>query len=240
MCGKGATDGALISPPGSAYNAIRQENCGIEEVTEKSVNVRQAVEADLGAVYEICLKTGDAGRDAEHLFEDPKLVGHVYGAPYLVLEGCISFVAEDEAGVLGYAVGAPDTRSYEKILVSEWLPDLRSRYPLPGGPSDDWSPDEHYCDLIHNPRPIPEEIVREFPAHIHMNLLQRARGRGVGSALLEAWVEAARQEQVRAVHAGVSATNLAGLKFWTSRGFTSVREDFSRGKRSTIWCGRML
>src|SRR5665213_4601378 len=33
---------------------------------------------DLAALYEICLKTGDSGKDATALYDDPKLIGHVY------------------------------------------------------------------------------------------------------------------------------------------------------------------
>ena len=57
---------------------------------------------DLDALYDICLKTGDTGEDATHLYDDPKLLGHLYAAPYAVLEPDLTFVLEDGAGVCGY------------------------------------------------------------------------------------------------------------------------------------------
>ena len=41
---------------------------------------------DLRALYQVCLQTGDSGRDATAQFRDPDLLGHVYAAPYGVLE----------------------------------------------------------------------------------------------------------------------------------------------------------
>ena len=41
---------------------------------------------DLDALYRISLATGLAGGDASHLYEDAKLMGHIYAAPYAVLE----------------------------------------------------------------------------------------------------------------------------------------------------------
>jgi len=202
--------------------------------------VRPAELRDLEAVYAICLKTGDAGRDATGQYRDPNLIGHIYAGPYLALDGLISFVAEDGSGIFGYAVGAADTRAYEQRLEREWWPSLRERYPEPVETSDGGSADDHRIRALHRPAVVPEAIVADFPAHVHMNLLPRARGRGVGTRLLDAWVEAARLQGVAAVHAGVSAANEAGLAFWKARGFQPVLQDAASGSRGTVWCGRRL
>jgi len=205
-----------------------------------TVLVRRAAVHDLEAVYAICLKTGDGGRDATGQYRDPEPIGHVYAGPYLVLDGLISFVAEDENGVLGYAVGAADTRTHELNLELDWWPSLRKRYPEPSGERDTWTRDEYWMWTLHHPATVPDAIVRSYPAHIHMNLLQRARGRGIGSRLLDVWLDHARKESVSAVHAGVSAANEAGLTFWTARGFQPVGTEPSRGSSGTVWCGRRL
>ena len=49
---------------------------------------------DLDGLYDICLKTGDTGEDATGLYDDPKLLGHLYAAPYAVLEPDLTFVLE--------------------------------------------------------------------------------------------------------------------------------------------------
>ena len=49
---------------------------------------------DLAALYDICLTTGASGQDASALHSDPELVGHIYAAPYGVLEPDRVLVAE--------------------------------------------------------------------------------------------------------------------------------------------------
>lgn len=69
---------------------------------------------DLDALYHISLKTGDAGQDATALYEDPKLVGHIYSAPYAVLAPEAAFVVEDAQGAAGYIVGAASMRGSKR------------------------------------------------------------------------------------------------------------------------------
>jgi hypothetical protein len=56
---------------------------------------------DLDDLYKISLATGLAGDDASHLYADPRLMGHIYSAPYALLEPQLAFVVEDQEGVAG-------------------------------------------------------------------------------------------------------------------------------------------
>src|SRR5262249_39483616 len=47
------------------------------------VRIRDYRPADLPALYEVCLRTGDAGQDATALTRDPTLLGEIYVGPYL-------------------------------------------------------------------------------------------------------------------------------------------------------------
>ena len=57
------------------------------------VEIRAFRPADLEELYRICLATGAGGDDASALYRDPRLVGHVYAAPYAVLSPLTVFVA---------------------------------------------------------------------------------------------------------------------------------------------------
>ncbi len=201
--------------------------------------VRQAELRDLEAVYDICLKTGQAGRDATDLYSDPALIGHIYAGPYVALKGPISFVAEDDVGVFGYAVGVSDTRAFERELEREWWPALRERYPEPVQQETDQSADDQRIRTIHNPSPVPRAVIDEYPAHIHMNLLPRARGRELvpGCWTLDCRCQT---EGGLGCSCGVSAANEAGLAFWTAREFHPVLTVSNSGSHGTIWCGRSL
>jgi len=202
--------------------------------------IRPAEGRDRDAAYRIGLKTGDGGGDAARLYRDPDLMGHVYVGPYLALAQSFGFVAEDLDGLIGYVVGVSDTGAFEREAETRWWPPLRRKYPEPVGDRDAWTPDQRRIWLIHHPEEVPADIVRSYPAHVHMNLLPRAQRKGIGSRLLDAWIDEVRCRDVAGVHARVSAANAGGLAFWTSRGFEAVREDPDIGSRGAVWCGRRL
>ncbi|MBV9418161.1 MAG: GNAT family N-acetyltransferase, partial [Alphaproteobacteria bacterium] len=85
-------------------------------------HIRPYEARDLEALYDICLKTGDAGQDASAMYRDPKIIGHIYAGPYGTLEPENCFVLEDKAGVGGYIIGTCDTHVFEQRLEREWWP----------------------------------------------------------------------------------------------------------------------
>lgn len=201
--------------------------------------IRPAREDDLDAVYGTCLATGDSGRDASELYSDPQLIGHIYAAPYLLLEPHLAFVVTDQEGVGGYVVGVEDTRSWENRLERNWWPPLRRRYVDPDESCrSDWTPDQCLAHLLHHPKADPAIVCEDYPAHLHMNVMPRLQGRGVGLALLEAWVVAAAAYGVRAAHVGVSPANIRGTRFWTRAGFAELKVPGERG--DALWLGRLL
>lgn len=182
-------------------------------------DVRPFCAEDLDALYRIALATGDAGADAAGMYRDPQMVGHIWAAPYAILQPGAAFVAEDEAGVAGYIVGATDTRAFEALAEARWWPALRVRYPDPmGKPPADLTPDERLAWLIHHPWRAPDRIVEPFPAHLHINLLPRLQGQGVGRRLLDRWLETARAAGARGVHLGVNAANARAIRFYRAYG----------------------
>jgi ribosomal protein S18 acetylase RimI-like enzyme len=197
--------------------------------------IRAARAGDLPALYEIALATGDSGQDAAGLYRDRELVGHLYAAPYAVLEPRSAFVVEDEDGVGGYIVGAADTLAFEARMEAEWWPALRRRYPEPGGDPHGWDLDEIRAWQIHHPRPPPARITQPYPSHLHINLLPRLQGQGLGRALIDRWLERMRAVGSRGVHLGVSPENHRALGFYRAWGFEEFRFPRPRPEPQTIW-----
>ena len=135
--------------------------------------IREFRAGDEAAIYDICLRTGASGEDATHLYSDPDLLGHVFAGPYLKLCPEFASVVEEDGDVLGYILGAPDTRAFEARCEAEWWPPLRGRYPDPGIPM---TPDERMMHAIHHFAPAPDEIVAGYPSHLHIDLLPRTQG----------------------------------------------------------------
>jgi GNAT superfamily N-acetyltransferase len=189
--------------------------------------------SDLEALYDICLRTGDSGQDASALHHDPQALGHLYAAPYGVLEPENVFVAEDEHGVGGYVVGTFDTRGFEARLEREWWPALRTHYANVSD-AELTAADCQRIAMIRSPGANPADIVAQYPAHIHMNLLPRLRGQRVGTGLLQLWVDQAKEAGVKGIHLGANTANTGGVAFW-SRNFEQLRIE---GR--SVWFGMTL
>jgi ribosomal protein S18 acetylase RimI-like enzyme len=126
-----------------------------------------------------------------------------------------AFVVEDEAGVGGYVLGPADTRAFDALLETRWWPSLRARYPDPARPG---TPDERMCRLIHHPARMAQRIVERYPAHLHIDLLPRLQGRGIGCRLIDTWREAVGV----AAHLSVGTRNERAVRFYRAYGFVEV------------------
>jgi len=194
---------------------------------------------DLDDLYRISLATGAAGDDASHLYADPRLMGHIYSAPYARLEPQLAIVVEDQEGVAGFAVGAIDTAAWEERLEREWWPTLRQQYVMPPETNASaWTPDQRRIVMIHHPARTPRAVALEFPAHLHLNLLPRLQGHGVGRELFNAWLALAGKCAARALHVPINRMNLRAIRFWGRMGFADLALDGLPEGR-TVWKGRV-
>jgi GNAT superfamily N-acetyltransferase len=180
--------------------------------------IRRALPLDLPGAYRVCLLTGDSGRDGTHRFRNPDLIGHVYVGPYIVGRPDLALVAVDAEGVSGYCLAAPDTRAFEAWCEREWFPALRAQYPF----TDDPSPDGDLVRLIHAPAAAPDAVVREFPAHLHIDLLERTRGQGTGRAMVERNLATLRSLGAPGLHLDVVAVNANAIAFYEHLGFHAL------------------
>jgi ribosomal protein S18 acetylase RimI-like enzyme len=183
--------------------------------------IRHATLHDLPGAYRVCLQTGDSGLDATARYRDPDLLGHVFVGPYIVGEPDLALVVTDDRGVGGYALAVADTRSFERWAEAQWWPALRQRYARGRGDTAD----DEIVRLIHQPPRTSDEIVSAYPAHLHIDLLERFRGRGLGRALIENLVNALRTRGVPGVHLEVAADNPNAMAFYRHLGFADLDRD---------------
>ncbi len=185
------------------------------------IRIEQARLHDLPGAYRVCLRTGDAGKDASGQIRDPDLLGHVYVGPYIVRGAGTQLVLADERGVAGYLLSADDTRALEAWAEAEWWPALRARYaPLTGE-----SMDAELVRLIHRPERTPEGLATEYPAHLHIDLLEHTRGLGLGRRLIDRLLDDLRARDIPGVHLGVDASNTNGIGFYEHLGFREVARE---------------
>ena len=141
------------------------------------MRVRQVRPGDLEDLYRVCLLTADSGEDATRLYSDPKLVGHLYVAPYAIFEPSLAFVAEYTEGVGGYVVAALDTAAFEQRLKRDWWPGLRARYADPSAEAADGmsEAEQEVLHRIHHPSYLRPELVQDYPSHLHVDLVPGCR-----------------------------------------------------------------
>ena len=183
--------------------------------------IRPVTLHDLPGVYGVCLATGDSGRDATGLYRNRDLLGHVFAGPYVVGQPETSFVVADAQGVAGYVLAAEDTRAFESWAEEHWWPLLRRQYPQTGGDT----PDDHMIRLIHAPPTANDHIVAGYPAHLHIDLLERVRGRGLGRVLVERLLRTLRDRRSTGVHLGVAADNPNAIAFYRHLGFMELERE---------------
>lgn len=117
------------------------------------ITLRPVEDKDIESLYAISLATGASGEDAASLYEDGRMMGHIYSAPYAALSPSTCFVADNGREVVGFAVGAIDTCSFEEQLEDEWWPELRAIYADPHDlPRSIWNADQKRCFMIHHPQ----------------------------------------------------------------------------------------
>lgn len=185
--------------------------------------LRLARAADAAACARVCLLTGDHGRDGTAFYaDDPDALARIYVEPYLAFEPELAHVLEDASGVCGYLLGALDSRAFYARYEAEWRPRLVAEFPAPTGDPAGWTPAQRVHHAYHHPVydcPEPYEL---YPAHLHIDLVPRAQGRGYGRPMVEHLCGELARRAVPGVHLCVSGRNDRGLAFYRRLGFTEL------------------
>ena len=177
---------------------------------------------DRAALAGICVRTGADGADATGLFRDPALLPTVYLDPYLELAPDLATVLTIDDAAAGYVIGVADTFAFEAECERRWWPAARVRHPR-----DAAAPprDAALLRLIHEPERTAPEVAGPYPAHLHVDLLPGAQGRGAGRRLLEHLFGQLRERGVPGIHLGVGAANPGARAFYERVGFTVLEAD---------------
>ena len=186
-------------------------------------SIRSYKSADTSAAYEICLKTGNSGQDATHLFSDPLVLGHIYVGPYMEFEPQSVFILEDDQGPCGYIMGVLDSQTYYQWMHSEWLPKIRVDYKKPTGNPDTWDETEKITNLLFHP--VSQRLLPDFPAHLHIDLLSRAQGKGQGKLMMDRFIDYLRYNKIPGVHLELSSSNDRAFNFYRKYGMQELDRD---------------
>lgn len=189
------------------------------DIKSDAVNIRPYRSGDDDAMYYICRETGPRDDAGNLVYTHPRLLGEVYVGPYIALEPELAFVAADH-DVAGYVIGVRDTSEFEEKCERQWWPMKREQYPEGEFPAP--APEHRLLRMIRQPDVTPTWLAEQYPSHLHIDLLPRLQGRGMGGALMARLLDALRAAGSPGVHLGVGAANTGAIGFYDHLGFTTV------------------
>ena len=186
-----------------------------------STTIRDARPSDVDDLYDVCLRTGDEGKDATALMSRPRLLGDIFVGPYLRFAPELALVADDGRRAAGYALGVLDTEEFESLLDVEWWPPLRTVYPVPGTELPE--AEDELLAIVHDSSLSRHPQLPGYPSHVHIDLLEHLRGEGVGALMMTELFDRLRAAGSPGVHLGVAAANAGARRFYARLGFDELR-----------------
>ena len=177
------------------------------------VTIRPYEPKDRAAVRQICCDTADGGEPVERIFPDREVFADLITRYY--------------GKVVGYLTGCLDTRRFLRLM-GWWYGPLIFLKAIGRGTL--WHP--QIVKLLSANlggwlrggfrRGV---SLHEYPAHLHINLQKDARGQRVGPRLIQRFVEQVTAAGLHGIHAGVSADNQQGCRFFEAAGFTPLARE---------------
>ena len=174
-------------------------------------------------IYNICLQTGESGKDATHLFTDSLVLGHIYAGPYMEYEPQSVFILNDENGLCGYIMGAMNSNAFYDWMYKDWFPTVRNNYNQPSGEPSKWNRTEKTVNILF--QPMSKKLFKDYPAHLHIDLLPRAQGQGQGKLMMDRYISHLKKNNIKGVHLELSITNERAFNFYRKYGMDKLEQD---------------
>ena len=177
---------------------------------------------DRAAVRRICHLTGYMGDSAERYWRDEESFADAWSGWYTDHEPESIGIVEIEGRVEGYLLGCRDTRraANPAVVIGKHLIGGQHLLVRRGTAGYIWrSFGDIAIDAARRRLPPATVIDDRWPAHLHIDLMPVARGRGAGRLLMTRWLDSLRAAGVAGCHLETLAENSAGIAFFEAMGF---------------------
>ena len=133
-----------------------------------------------------------------------------------------TIVAELDGRVVGYLLGCLDTAHGPHIdrVIAGHLLGGRHLLVRPGTARFCWRSGADLVGAVLRRDLPPTSVVDDrWPAHLHINLLPVARGRGTGAALMRTWLDRLEADGIAGCHLETVQENHRAIAFFEAMGF---------------------
>ena len=184
------------------------------------VEIRPYAEQDRGIAESLFREAGE-GAPTDSLWGHPESEAAIYLTPYLEVEPESAFLAFVDGDPVGYLTGCLDSARFPSE--DERLSSAIKKYRLMTRPATMRFFGRALTDMAAaklRGRAMPGEVDDErWPAHLHINLIGRAQGKGVGQALMEAWLDRLRTTGSPGCYLQTLVENPRAVRFFARSGF---------------------
>ncbi len=185
-----------------------------------NLEIRKYHPSDITSLYKICLLTSNNGKDIEEFENEPDLLGHLFVGPYVTFEPELCFVLTNNFKPCGYVLGTKNSEKFYLTAEKKWFPLLRQRYKLPE--QNDKSRMALIKRVLHKGHK-PKDKFENHPAHLHIDILPFAQGKGMGKKLMFEFLNQLKNQKVAGLHLEVGKKNIKAINFYQHIGFTKLK-----------------
>jgi ribosomal protein S18 acetylase RimI-like enzyme len=197
----------------------------MEIAISQNAIIRKYRSEDREAVREISWNTADKGRTVDLYFHDHEAVADVLTRYYTDCEPQALWVAEWDGVVVGYLTGCLDTHQCDRTIERKVIPKAAAGAVRRGAlyRAETWRLLAAFVGTaLLGGRPKVD--LEAYPAHLHINLRQGFRGRGLGRQLIEHFRRQVQERGLRGIHLVAWGENEAGRGFFEAMGFRLLRQ----------------
>jgi len=175
---------------------------------------------DRDAVRRICYDTGLMGHPIGPYFGCFELFADYWMNYYTDYEPESAFVAELDGQVIGYLVGCRETSKQQHLHNKIIMRQIRRKFLTFGYKIDRrvfiflW----RFFRSIWR-REFVQEPIADYPAHLHMNLIEGYRSGGIGARLLSTFMDYLRENDIKGLHLGTTTYNKLAVLLYKKWGF---------------------
>lgn len=181
--------------------------------------IRPYTQSDREDIRRIAADNAYLGETVENIMDDRNFFNDILMEPYLTEKESIGFVAVFDGKVQGYIVGASDSQKFRKKklkhLFSVFMKIFFLRYRT-GMKTAKYIYNRLLSKLRDENR---ESDLSDYPAHLHIDTDRTVRGKGVGTALMSAYMEKLKAEGIPGVHLSTTNFNIAAIRMYKKLGF---------------------